>query len=1374
MIINDIISGDESFTSSQRLSNADPLWMENKKRPRTFGNEYRRSRNLSRYNNAIKNLIPIRTLKTSEDEMPVDNAGFFSTIFFSWITKYLWISYHKGINISDLPKPSPYDTADYNTKRLEALWNEEVMRHSLAGASFSRAAWKFIRTRIFIAAIIFGCSVVLGFLGPAIVMRNLLEYVESPTGSIYTGIMWLFLLMISDLTRVALFNWGWSTCYRTGLRLKSAYLTVMYRKLIKSKNLNNRDSGKYINMMANDSQNAFDLCIFTPMMIAGPIITILIVSYILYVLSPIALVGFLFFFSFYPLQYLICRLTGYFKRKSISLSDQRVSAINEILNCIKLIKMYAWEDPFRLNLLDLRKKEKLWLEKMTITRSYGSSLTTTIPIISAIITFLAHVAGGHNLVAAQVFPFVLLLNSQTRHIISFFEIAITTTINAKLSFGRMKSVMCIQEINCHIQKPIVKNQAVTIINGTFACDIDAVNSSAGNKNKKKKSQNKLDDETDELSILMPKRIEILSDIMFEAPKSKLIGICGHVGSGKSSLLKAALGHLRMTNGKVSRDGTCAYLSQQAWILNTTFRENILFGKPFDSQRYYSALQLCCLQEDLDLLPAADETEIGERGINVSGGQKQRIALARAYYADQDIYFLDDPLSAVDANVGWCIFENLILDALKNKAIILVTHQIPYLSHCDQIYMMDNGRIVEHGTHVSLIQAGKQYYSMVKNIMANNKSIDDADDYEMILSDEDNLGFSNKIGNKFVTNGKKIMNSNEKNDDGTLIHPENMERGRIKSETYLMYINAMGGFFIMTIVLINVFLNSGCVLFSNWWLAHWIKEGSGGINITIGNETIISENIIDNPDLGYYQMIYGVCIIAIIGSSLLRGFSLTRTALGASSNLHNKVFKRIINTSMQFFETTTRGRLQNIFSRDISELDGQLPLVLEQVLSNIVHGVLNILIVCFILPYLTIPFIILSLVFYFVAKLFRRALRDLQRHESITRSPIFSLATTTLQGLDTIHAFEKESEFIDQFNKCIDINGTCNFLSNVLLRWAAIRFDFLTIFAYLCTGLTIVCLKGHISSAMAGLALSFCGQMTGFLQYTIRLLSQTELKFISVERIGFYLKTLKDEDSNTKASLVELKMNWPENGTIEFNNVALKYRENSPIVLKNISFRVLAGEKLGIAGRTGSGKSSLISALFRLVELHNGCIKIDGIDISTISMKQLRSKLAIIPQDPMIFSGTIRFNLDPWKVKTDEELWIILEKTNLKNKVRSMHGQLSAIVDSGDSNLSMGERQLLCLARALLRKSKVIILDEATASVDPHTEHIVQMAIQKEFADCTILTIAHRLQTILSCDRILVMDSGRIIEFDSPQNLLENHNSEFSKMLAAADKTNNGS
>ncbi|XP_044582482.1 multidrug resistance-associated protein 5-like isoform X2 [Cotesia glomerata] len=1405
MIIDEIGVKDNSFTPTNR-STVDIHSFGYKKESEMFRNEYRKSRKLSRYNNALKNLIPFRLGKTSDEEMPIDKAGFFSTISFSWITKYLWVSYRKGITLDDLPKPSPYDTADHNAKRLEALWNDEVMRNGLTGASFSRAAWKFIRTRIFMASLMFGFSAILGFLGPAIVMRKLLEYVGSPDGSIYTGIVWIILLMISDLLRVTFFSWGWSVCYRTGLRMKSAFTSVMYRKLIKTSNLSNQDSGKLINMMSNDSQAVYDLCIYTPMIIAGPIITILIIIYILLVLSPLALSGFLFFFCFYPLQYFISHLNGYFRKRSITISDQRVSAVTEIFNCIKLIKMYAWEDPFSLNLLELRNKEKTWLANMCITRSYGSSLTVTIPMIAAIISFLVHVAGGYSLTAAQafpilfiyinhmkiclsvirdgskqiiesniaferikVFPFVLLLNSQTRHMISFFEVAITTIVNTKVSFARIKSIMCMEENNSFIQKPIVKSQALSIMNGTFVCDVDSCNLKSAQK-KKKRKLNKDDLEKNEIESLMPKRIEILSDINFEVAKSKLIGICGHVGSGKSSLLRAALGQIRITNGKISRDGSCAYVSQQAWIQNASLKDNILFGHKFDSHRYYTAIDVCCLQEDIDLLPAADETEIGERGVNLSGGQKQRVALARAYYANQDIYFLDDPLSAVDINVGWYIFENLIQKALKDKSIIFVTHKIPYLSRCDQIYMMSNGRIVEQGDHVSLLQAGKEYASMVKsdksmmtNSIFNNR-------LSTMYDSSNDLTFKKDRTND--ESDEKIKND-EETIDSMIIEPEYMEKGSIKGHTYLLYISAMGGFFVASIVLVNVIINTGCLLFSSWWLATWIKAGSGGRTITVGNETVVSNNIIDNPDIGYYQIVYASCILFILGSSLLRGYVLTRVALIASTTLHNQLFKKIMSTTMQFFESTPKGRLQNLFSRDISELDGQLPVNIENSLNSICHGVLNVLMVCVILPYLTIPFILLSILFYFVARLFRKTLRDLQRHESASKSPIFSFATATLQGLDTIHAFKKETQFIEKFYEYIDLNGTCEFLSSVLLRWAAIRFDFLTIIAYVCTGFTVVLLRGSIPPAMAGLALSFCGQMTGFLQYTIRLLSLTELKFISVERMGFYLKTLKSEDEFTKESTSEKSYdNWPQKGAIEFKNVELRYRKNTPIILNGLSFNVVAGEKLGIVGRTSAGKSSLITALFRLVELSNGSIKIDGRDITTISLNQLRSKLSIIPQDPILFNGSVRYNLDPWKVKTDEEIWSALEITKLKNKVLTMPGQLNAFVDSGGSNMSMGERQLLCLARVLLRKNKIIILDEATASVDPLTESIVQTTIQNQFSDCTIMIIAHRLQNVLSCDRILVLNSGKIVEFDTPGNLLDNPESQFSKMINAADKKNN--
>ncbi|XP_044582517.1 multidrug resistance-associated protein 5-like isoform X6 [Cotesia glomerata] len=1336
MIIDEIGVKDNSFTPTNR-STVDIHSFGYKKESEMFRNEYRKSRKLSRYNNALKNLIPFRLGKTSDEEMPIDKAGFFSTISFSWITKYLWVSYRKGITLDDLPKPSPYDTADHNAKRLEALWNDEVMRNGLTGASFSRAAWKFIRTRIFMASLMFGFSAILGFLGPAIVMRKLLEYVGSPDGSIYTGIVWIILLMISDLLRVTFFSWGWSVCYRTGLRMKSAFTSVMYRKLIKTSNLSNQDSGKLINMMSNDSQAVYDLCIYTPMIIAGPIITILIIIYILLVLSPLALSGFLFFFCFYPLQYFISHLNGYFRKRSITISDQRVSAVTEIFNCIKLIKMYAWEDPFSLNLLELRNKEKTWLANMCITRSYGSSLTVTIPMIAAIISFLVHVAGGYSLTAAQ-------------------------------------SIMCMEENNSFIQKPIVKSQALSIMNGTFVCDVDSCNLKSAQK-KKKRKLNKDDLEKNEIESLMPKRIEILSDINFEVAKSKLIGICGHVGSGKSSLLRAALGQIRITNGKISRDGSCAYVSQQAWIQNASLKDNILFGHKFDSHRYYTAIDVCCLQEDIDLLPAADETEIGERGVNLSGGQKQRVALARAYYANQDIYFLDDPLSAVDINVGWYIFENLIQKALKDKSIIFVTHKIPYLSRCDQIYMMSNGRIVEQGDHVSLLQAGKEYASMVKSdkSMMTNSIFNNRDNYDRLstMYDSSNdLTFKKDRTND--ESDEKIKND-EETIDSMIIEPEYMEKGSIKGHTYLLYISAMGGFFVASIVLVNVIINTGCLLFSSWWLATWIKAGSGGRTITVGNETVVSNNIIDNPDIGYYQIVYASCILFILGSSLLRGYVLTRVALIASTTLHNQLFKKIMSTTMQFFESTPKGRLQNLFSRDISELDGQLPVNIENSLNSICHGVLNVLMVCVILPYLTIPFILLSILFYFVARLFRKTLRDLQRHESASKSPIFSFATATLQGLDTIHAFKKETQFIEKFYEYIDLNGTCEFLSSVLLRWAAIRFDFLTIIAYVCTGFTVVLLRGSIPPAMAGLALSFCGQMTGFLQYTIRLLSLTELKFISVERMGFYLKTLKSEDEFTKESTSEKSYdNWPQKGAIEFKNVELRYRKNTPIILNGLSFNVVAGEKLGIVGRTSAGKSSLITALFRLVELSNGSIKIDGRDITTISLNQLRSKLSIIPQDPILFNGSVRYNLDPWKVKTDEEIWSALEITKLKNKVLTMPGQLNAFVDSGGSNMSMGERQLLCLARVLLRKNKIIILDEATASVDPLTESIVQTTIQNQFSDCTIMIIAHRLQNVLSCDRILVLNSGKIVEFDTPGNLLDNPESQFSKMINAADKKNN--
>nr|CAD7428538.1 unnamed protein product [Timema monikensis] len=840
---------------------------------------------------------------------------------------------------------------------------------------------------------------------------------------------------------------------------------------------------------------------------------------------------------------------------------------------------------------------------------------------------------------------------------------------------------------------------------------------------------------------------------YELGWGHLVGVCGQVGSGKTSLLLAALGQMRLVTGQVTRDGTCAYVSQEPWVLNATLRDNILFGENFDAKRYYDTLYCCSLTEDINLLPGGDQTEIGDKGINLSGGQKQRVALARALYADRDVYFLDDPLSAVDTHVGAHIFDKYIRAALKKKTVIFVTHHLEYLSHCDEVYFMKDGRIAEQGTHQQLMDQ-KQDYSLMMTTRLTEIQLGDSARVEETKSAQrrSSIGKNSTSSKGSVEEMVEKMNpAGEK-----LTTAEQVERGQIRCQTYKTYISAAGGYLVSFIVVLTFLLNVGSTAFSSWWLAEWIKAGGGNTTLVNElNETVLSNNINDNPDFSMYQLVYSVMIAVILGTSLLRGLVFTKVTLRASNKLHNQLFTKMINSPIKFFETTPTGRIQNLFSRDIDEVDTRLPITLESILQNMWLVLFAVMFICLVFPWFIIPMLLLFILYYFISKIFSVAIRDLKRLETITRSPIFSWVGTTVQGLSTIHAFGKEGDFIAKFNQMFDENTTCVYLYSIAMRWLAIRVD--TLAAFL-----VIALHGQVPPALAGLALAYSAHISGMLQYTIRLLSETEARFISVERINAYLQSLEAEGVNS-GRLIPMP-DWPSKGTIKFQNVNLRYREGLPNVLEGININIRAGEKIGIIGRTGSGKSSLVTALFRLVELSGGKIKIDGEDISGISLQHLRSKLAVIPQDPVLFTGTIRSNLDPFRAYKDEEIWAVLEKTRLKDRVTSETGQLDCVV--GD-NLSMGERQLLCLARALLKNTKILVLDEATAAVDPETEVIVQTTIQQEFSHCTVLTIAHRLSTVTSSDRILVMDRGQVVELGTPANLLSNPDSQFSRMLTAA-------
>ncbi|KAI4495187.1 hypothetical protein M0804_001388 [Polistes exclamans] len=1348
--------------------------------------EYTPGLGFVRYNHAMRNLIPMRSKIIDKEAMPADNAGLFSYTFVTWMTRYLWKAYKKGISLSDLPLISPYDSCIYNVQRLENLWQEELHRNGPDNASFCMAAWKFVRTRVYVSCVVMSFSVIFGFISPAILMRKILEYIQSPEGTIWDGIKWALLLTLCDFLRTIFLTWTWIVNYRTALRLKSSCTALLYKKIIGLNNIGNINTGELVNLFSNDSQRLFDVVLYGPMIVNSPIIIISSIVYILHFFSPLALLGMVAFILFYPLQYLLSRLNGYLRSKTVTVTDSRVKLMNEILETIKMIKMYSWENYFCQKLLNIRKAEKSWLHKIAYFQSLSVSLTPAVPIMSAILTFLAHVSGGYNLTAAQafpiaslfwnqlrlvlvalkdstryiisahislrrfqVFPFVSLLSAQIRTSFMFLQVAIINIIASQITFLRLKKIMLLENDSVNISRPIMKSQSIAIANATFIIDNSKKQTDVLKKSKSNKIKNSDANAAAELEKLKnPDNmyVQILTDITFGAPKGKLIGICGQVGSGKSSLLLAILGQLKIKEGQLSREGSCAFVSQQAWIINATFKENILFGEQFDAKRYYQALTVCSLKDDLNMLPGGDETEIGERGINLSGGQKQRVALARAFYANRDIYCLDDPLSAVDAHVGNYIFNKLILDALKEKTVILVTHQIQFLECCHQIYLLQNGKISEHGTHTELMQLNKEYAIIVNNIFKQSKDKLNGEQYGQIMNKKNDIGSESNAelidssGNRDEESSKKIHN-----EGATLTLQDKVETGSVKVQTYHTYIKAAGGYLMAFLVFSILFSNVGGMAFSSWWLVVWIKAGGGNATITVpgSNVTFISDNIIENPNFTYYRDIYAICIGIIIITSLIRGSVITYATIRASTTIHNKVFKKIIAAPLKFFETTPSGRIQNIFSRDIDEVDNYLPLAVDYMIQNIFTCMIAIFFICLVLPWFVIPLIILGTAFFIISKMFRVAMRDFKRMESTSRSPVLSFVTTTVQGLHTIHAFRKEKNFIKKFQELLDVNNLCTYMCNAAMRWSAVRLDSLAITCCSITAFFIIFLKGTIPAALAGLAMAYATQISGVFQYTVRLMSETEVRFISVERINYYLKNLEKEET-PKESLIKIDDNWPTSGKIQFKNVKMKYRKELPLILLNISFTVKPGEKMGIIGRTGSGKSSLTIALFRLVEICEGIIKIDGVDISKLELSLLRSKLSIIPQDPVLFNGTIRSNLDPFEQYSDVEIWNALEKSQLKEKVKLLNGQLEALVESNGNNFSVGERQLICLTRALLRNSKILVLDEATAAVDPETETAIQNTIHNEFVECTVLTIAHRLETILRYDKILVMKNGLTI------------------------------
>ncbi|KAJ3680648.1 hypothetical protein LUZ60_016926 [Juncus effusus] len=1262
--------------------------------------------------------------ETRLNESFYGKATLIQRVTFTWMNPLFVIGYNKPLERDDVPEIYTKDASEFVSDSFSHILNGVKERHGLNKFSVYKALFLFVRKNAMINACFAVLSATTSYVGPSLID----EFVNFLGGERKNGLIGGYMLAIAFLSAklvetISQRQWVFRA-RQLGIRVRGALISHIYQKGLRlsSQSKQSHTSGEIINYMSVDIQRITDVIWYANVVWMLPI-QISLAVYVLHKnLSLGAYPGLAATLAVMALNIPITRLQKKLQMKIMGAKDDRMKATSEVLKSMKVLKLQAWDTQYLKKLEGLRGVEYIWLWKSVRLKAFTTFIFWGSPTFISTVTFGSCILMGIPLTTSRVLSALATFRMLQDPIFSLPDL-LSVLAQGKVSGDRVASYLQEEEIDPNTVELIPRNASnfeIEVKNGIFSWDFES-------------------------------KFPTLEGVELEVIKGMKVAICGTVGSGKSSLLSCILGEIPKRSGTVKVSGTKAYVPQSPWILSGNLRENILFGQPFEIEKYERTIEACALRKDLDLFANGDLTEIGERGINMSGGQKQRIQIARAVYQDADIYIFDDPFSALDAHTGNQLFKDCLLGLLKEKTIIYVTHQVEFLPAADLILVMQDGKIAQAGKFNELLQQEVGFEALVGAHNQALESILDAESSSRLESTSQECESESSTDQfQVITKEGSQQDLETKNgaERGRLTQEEEREKGGIGKTAYLTYLRTIKNGALAPLIIFAQLLFQTLQVASNYWIT-WASPAT--------TETVPIVGI------GLLFMVYTILSFASSFCVLARSMLIAITGLLTSEKFFKDMLRRIFRAPMSFFDSTPTGRILNRASNDQSVLDLEIAEKLGMAVFSIIQIMGTIGVMSQVAWPVFVIFIPVTLICVWYQRYYIPTARELSRLSETQRAPILHHFAESLTGASTIRAFGQEERFSRVNLNHINNQSRPWFHNISAVEWFSFRLNLLSNFVFAFSLILLVSLpEGYLNSSIAGLAVTYALNLNWQITNVTWSICTVENKMISVERILQYSSIPSEAPVLIEDSRPPNK--WPENGTICFKNLEVRYADHLPSILKGITCVIPGRKKVGVVGRTGSGKSTLIQALFRIVEPRDGTIEIDQVDVCKIGLHDLRSQVSIIPQDPTLFEGTVRGNLDPLNEYSDEEIWEALDKCQLGDLIRRSDKKLDSTVVENGENWSMGQRQLFCLGRVLLKKTNILVLDEATASVDSTTDGIIQQTIRKEFRDCTVLTIAHRIHTVIDSDLILVLDEGKILEYDVPSKLLEREDSAFSKLI----------